>query len=154
MLTYNTQLKHLKLPEYGRNIHQMVEHCLTIEDRDERTRCAHSIINCMSKLFPKLREEENYQQKLWDHLTIMSDFRLDIDYPTEVVKAENLNTVPQKIPYTSEHIRYRHYGKDVERLIAKAMSAWNPEKSEASLYCLLPTNMKKAATCCKFRWRG
>ena len=58
MLTYNTQLKHLKLPEYGRNIHQMVEHCLTIEDRDERTRCAHSIINCMSKLFPKLREEE------------------------------------------------------------------------------------------------
>lgn len=53
MLTYNTQLKRLVLPEYGRNIHQMVDHCLTIEDRDERTRCAHSIIASMSKLFPK-----------------------------------------------------------------------------------------------------
>ena len=142
MLTYNTQLKHLKLPEYGRNIHQMVEHCLTIEDRDERTRCAHSIINGMSKLFPKLREEENYQQKLWDHLAIMSDFRLDIDYPAEVVKAENLNTVPQKIPYTSEHIRYRHYGKDVERLIAKAVSM-EPGEERSELVLLIANHMKK-----------
>lgn len=142
MLTYNTQLKHLKLPEYGRNIHQMVEHCLTIEDRDERTRCAHSIINCMNKLFPKLREEENYQQKLWDHLAIMSDFKLDIDFPTEVVNAENLNTLPEKIPYTSEHIRYRHYGKDVERLISEAIKMENgPERDELTL--LIANHMKK-----------
>lgn len=142
MLTYNTQLKHLKLPEYGRNIHQMVEHCLTIEDRDERTRCAYSIINCMSKLFPKLREEENYQQKLWDHLAIMSDFKLDIDYPTEVVDASNLNTVPEKIPYTSEHIHYRHYGKDVERLIAEAVKMeQGPERDE--LVLLIANHMKK-----------
>ena len=128
MLTYNTQLKHLKLPEYGRNIHQMVEHCLTIEDRDERTRCAYSIIN--------------YQQKLWDHLAIMSDFKLDIDYPTEVVDASNLNTVPEKIPYTSEHIRYRHYGKDVERLIAEAVKMeQGPERDE--LVLLIANHMKK-----------
>lgn len=142
MLTYNTQLKQMKLPEYGRNIHQMVEHCLTIEDKAERTRCAYSIINCMSKLFPKLKEEENYQQKLWDHLAIMSDFKLDIDYPTEVVNAENLHSSPDKIPYTSEHIRYRHYGKDVERLIIEAAKMEDsPEKDE--LILLIANHMKK-----------
>ncbi len=142
MLTYNTQLKRLILPEYGRNIHQMVGHCLSIEDREERTRCAYSIINSMAKLFPKIKEEENYQQKLWDHLAIMSDFRLDIDYPVETVRPENLHTRPEKVPYTAEHIRYRHYGKDVELMIDKAVSMEEgPERDE--LVILIANHMKK-----------
>lgn len=142
MLTYNTQQKHLILPEYGRNIHQMVAHCLTIEDRDERTRCAYSIIACMSKLFPKIREEEDYKRKLWDHLAIISDFKLDIDYPFETIHPDNLNTRPEKVPYTAEHIRYRHYGKDVEHMINKAVSMEEgPERDE--LVLLIANHMKK-----------
>lgn len=142
MLTYNTQLKHLILPEYGRNIHQMVDHCLTIEDRDERTRCAHSIVNSMAKLFPKIREEEDYQRKLWDHLAIMSDFSLDIDWPFETLKSDNFNSRPEKVPYTAEHIRYRHYGKDVELMIRKAVSMdEGPERDE--LVLLIANHMKK-----------
>ena len=57
MLTYNSQLKKLALPEYGRNIQQMVDYCCTIEDREERNKCAYSIINTMSNLFPQLRDE-------------------------------------------------------------------------------------------------
>ncbi|MBO5244102.1 MAG: DUF4290 domain-containing protein, partial [Muribaculaceae bacterium] len=79
MLSYNTQLKHLALPEYGRNIQRMVDYCLTIEDRDERTRCAYSIIASMANLFPELKNGNSYDHKLWDHLAIMSDFKLDID---------------------------------------------------------------------------
>jgi len=142
MLTYNTQLKRLILPEYGRNIQQMVDHCLTIENREERTKCAFSIINCMAKLFPKIREEEDYQHKLWDHLAIMSDFNLDIDYPVEVVKAENLGSLPEKVPYTAEHIRYRHYGKGLERMIEKAVSMEDGlERDE--LVLLIANHMKK-----------
>lgn len=142
MLTYNTQLKHLILPEYGRNIHQMVDHCLTIEDRDERTRCANSIIASMAKLFPKIREEEDYQRKLWDHLAIMSDFKLDIDWPFEIPEADHFNSRPDKVPYTAEHIRYRHYGKDVELMIQKAVSMEEgPERDE--LVLLIANHMKK-----------
>lgn len=142
MLTYNTQLKRLILPEYGRNIHQMVDHCLSIEDRDERTRCAYSIVNSMAKLFPKIKEEENYRQKLWDHLAIMSDFKLDIDYPVETVKPDNFKSVPERVPYTAEHIRYRHYGKDVELMINKAVSMdEGPERDELTL--LIANHMKK-----------
>lgn len=142
MLTYNTQLKRLVLPEYGRNIHQMVDYCMTIEDRDERTRCAHTIVNSMAKLFPKIREEEDYQRKLWDHLAIMSDFKLDIDYPFEPLKEDNFHTLPEKVPYSSEHIRYKHYGKDIELLINKAISMEEgPERDELTL--LIANHMKK-----------
>ena len=78
MLTYNTRLSQLVLPEYGRNIQRMVDHCLTIEDREERTLCAYSIIKSMGNLFPELRAPEN-EHKLWDHLAIMAHFQLDID---------------------------------------------------------------------------
>ncbi|MCM1138520.1 MAG: DUF4290 domain-containing protein [Muribaculum sp.] len=142
MLTYNTQKKRLILPEYGRNIQEMVDHCLTIQDRDERTRCAYSIISCMGKLFPKLNEQEDFRQKLWDHLAIMSDFKLDIDYPCEVIQPENLQTMPEKVPYPNQRIRYRHYGKDVELMIAKALKMESGEQRDA-LVLLIANHMKK-----------
>lgn len=142
MLKYNTQQKKLVLPEYGRNIQQMVDHCLTIEDRDERTRCAYSIINSMGNLFPMLRDVEDFKHKLWDHLAIMSDFRLDIDYPYEVVKPENLNTLPEKVEYMNSPIRYRHYGKSIELMIAKAAVMDQGEERDA-LISLIAHHMKK-----------
>ena len=81
MLTYKNHLKTLVLPEYGRNIQNMVDHCLTIEDRDERTRCARSIIDAMSILFPAQGDRQAARRKLWDHLAIMSGFELDVDLP-------------------------------------------------------------------------
>ena len=99
MLQYNSQLKKLVLPEYGRNVQQMVDYCLSIPDRQERTRCAYAIIDIMGNLFPHLRDIDDFKHKLWDHLAIMSDFKLDIDYPYPVVKRENLVTKPERIPY-------------------------------------------------------
>ncbi len=142
MLSYNTQLKKLILPEYGRNIQQMVDHCLTIEDRDERTRCAYSIINTMGSLFPNLRDDDEYKHKLWDHLAIMSDFRLDIDYPCEVVQRENLTTFPDKVDYVSSPIRYRHYGRHIQMMIDKA-AKMEPGAERDELVSLLANHMKK-----------
>lgn len=142
MLIYNSQLKKLVLPEYGRNIQQMVDHCLTIEDREERTRCAFTIVAVMDNMFPELREEANYRQKLWDHLAIMSDFKLDIDYPVEIVKPDHLDTKPERIEYHLEPIKYRHYGKIIERMIERA--AEYPEGDERdALVMLLANHMKK-----------
>lgn len=141
MLTYNTRLKRLILPEYGRNIQMMVDHCLMIEDRDERTRCAFAIIKAMGNLFPELRDG-NDSKKLWDHLAIMSDFNLDIDFPVEIIRPDNLNSLPDKVPYHSEFIRYRHYGKALERLIDRAVAM--PEGPERdALVDYIANHMKK-----------
>ena len=142
-MNYNTEEKRLALPEYGRNIQNMVDYCITIADREERKRCANTIINVMGNLFPHLRDVNDFKHILWDHLAIMSDFKLDIDYPYEIVKKENLNTRPPRIPYSNSRFHYRHYGKTLELMIQKATTYPDgPEKDQ--LIKLLATQMKKS----------
>lgn len=142
-MEYYTEKEKLILPEYGRNIQQMVNHALTIEDKAERTRCVHSIIAIMGKLFPHLRDVNDFKHKLWDHLAIMSNFTLDIDYPCEVTKQEILNTKPERIPYPSIHIKYRHYGKTVDTMVKKAIEY--PEGDDKKRFIEMIANyMKKS----------
>ena len=142
MLTYNTRLKKLKLPEYGRNIHQMVDHCLTIDDRDERNRCARAIITAMGNLFPRLKETEESRRMLWDHLAIMAGFELDIDYPYEMIQPERLENKPDKLVHEDHRISLRHYGLYMERMIDKAAAMEEGEERD-TLVMLLANHMKK-----------
>ena len=142
-LRYNTKEKRLALPEYGRNIQNMVDYCVAIPDREERTRCANTIINIMGNLFPHLRDVNDFKHILWDHLAIMSNFSLDIDYPYEVLKKEDLYTKPKRLPYTQGRITYKHYGKNLENMIRKATSYVEGEQKE-HLVDLLANHMKKS----------
>lgn len=142
-MQYNTQQKRMPLPEYGRSIQNMVDHALTIENRSERQRCANTIINIMGNMFPHLRDVPDFKHKLWDHLAIMADFKLDIDYPYEIIKKDNLYTKPDSLPYPKGGIRYRHYGRTLEKLITKA--AEYPEGEEKKqLISLVANHMKKS----------
>lgn len=142
MLTYNTHRPRLVLPEYGRSIQRMVDYCLTLTDREERTRCAYAIISAMARIQPKVKEQEDWKQILWDHLALMSGFKLDIDYPVEVSSPEKYETHPDIVPYPGHNIRYRHYGMEVETSIAKAMEMpEGPERDQ--LVFLIANHMKK-----------
>ena len=141
-MEYNTQRKKMELPEYGRSVQNMVDHALTIEDRAERQRCANTIINIMGGMFPHLRDVPDFKHKLWDHLAIMSDFKLDIDYPFEIVKKEDLVVKPEKLEYPNGALRYRHYGRFLEGMIKKAMEIEN-EAEKKQLINLLAIQMKK-----------
>lgn len=141
MLEYNTQLKQLILPEYGRNIQKMIDHCVAIEDREERTNCAYSIITAMSNLM-QLQKNNDALNKLWDHLAIMSDFKLDIDYPVEIIRQESLHSEPAPIKKHGADFAYHHYGQYLENMITRA--AEYPEGEERNaLIMLLANHMKK-----------
>lgn len=142
-MIYNTQLNRLALPEYGRNIQNMVDFCLTIEDREERTKCANTIINIMGNMFPHLRDVNDFKHILWDHLAIMSDFNLDIDYPYEIIKKENLYSKPGKVAYSRPNMHFKHYGKTLEKLIALA-SEYEEGKEREQLIWLILNHMKKS----------
>ena len=142
-MEYNTQRKKMELPEYGRSVQNMVDHALTIEDREQRQRCANTIINIMGGMFPQLRDVPDFKRKLWDHLAIMSDFKLDIDYPFEIVKKEDLEMKPENLPYPVGHIRYRHYGRIMEAMVKKAVEMENEEERKA-LVKMLAVQMKKS----------
>ena len=142
MMEYNTKQKKLPLPEYGRSVQKMVDHALGIEEREERQRCAETIVRIMGSMFPNQRNLPDYERKLWDHLAIMSDFKLDIDYPFEVIKKEEFEVPPQRVPYQTGEIKNRHYGRIVEDMIAHAMTLEDgDEKNElVELICI---QMKK-----------
>lgn len=142
MLRYNTQQPRLTLPEYGRNIQQMIDHCLTIENREERNRCARTIILAMTSLFPEMRETEESRHKLWDHLAIMSDFQLDIDWPWEPASPDARDSAPNKIPYPATLIKRRNYGHALEMMINRAADMPEGEERDA-LVSLLANQMKK-----------
>lgn len=120
-MQYNTSRQPLKLAEYGRSIHQMVEYAVAIQDREERSRIARQIVQAMSLLNPQLREYADYKHKLWDHLFIMSDFRLDCDSPYPMPERDTTHVKPDRMSYPRKNIRLRHYGSIVEAMIAEAV---------------------------------
>ncbi len=141
-LEYNTQREKLPLPEYGRSVQNMVDYALTLEDRHERQRCANTIINIMGNMFPHLRDVPDFNHTLWDHLAIMADFKLDIDYPYEIVRQNSLNVKPEPLGYHNGPIRYRHYGHLIEELIDQAAQMPDcPERRQ--LVRMIAIQMKK-----------
>ena len=142
MMEYNTKQKRLPLPEYGRSVQKMVDHALTIEEREERQKCANTIISIMASMFPNLRNLPDFERKLWDHLAIMSDFKLDIDYPVEVIKKETFNEPPQRIPYQTGEVKFRHYGRIVEEMVAHACTLEDGEERNR-LIEIITIQMKK-----------
>jgi hypothetical protein len=129
-MEYNTTRNHLIMKEYGRNIQKMIEYVLSIEDREHRQSNAMSLIELMGTLNPHLRNVEDFRHKLWDHLFLISDFKLDVDSPYPIPTRETLKAKPERLPYPKKYPRNRHFGKNLELVIDKAINEDNPEKKE------------------------
>ncbi len=127
-MEYNTERNHLTMKEYGRHIQRMVEHVLTIEDRQKRQQQAQVIIELMGFLNPHLKNVDDFRHLLWDHLFFVSDFKLDVDCPYPIPTKETYKVKPDPLPYPKRKPRYSHLGKNLEMVIDKALKEENPEK--------------------------
>lgn len=119
-LEYNTQREKLIISEYGRHIQKMVDYAASLSDRKERQQMAEGIIDLMGELNPHLRDVDDFKHKLWDHLFIMSDFKLDVNSPYEKPELDKLFEKPEPLAYPNNKIRFNHYGKVVEMMIEEA----------------------------------
>lgn len=140
---YNTQRKRMALPEYGRNVQKMVDHTKTIQDREERTRAARTIIQIMGNLNPQIKDSGDFRHKLWDHLALIADFDLDVDSPYIAPEASRFTEKPRPIPYKQGDIRYLHYGRIIEMMIDAATKLEDGEEKEY-LTNLIANQMKKS----------
>ena len=134
----------MKLPEYGRSLQKMVDYAMQIEDKEERNLAVKTIIDIMGTMYPYLRDINDFKHKLWDHIAIMSDFKLDIDYPYDPPKPETFLEKPQRVPYTQSDIRYRHYGKLMEQLIANTANMEDESSAKTTNIEQLANQMKKS----------
>jgi hypothetical protein len=142
-MEYNSQRSKMSISEYGRNIQKMIEQIMEIEDREQRNHQARAIINVMGQLNPHLRDVNDFKHKLWDHLFIMSDFKLDVDSPYPIPSAQSLARKPERLGYASNHIKFKHYGRHIEKIIEKACDLEDGAEKTA-LIKLIANHLKKS----------
>ena len=140
-MDYPTLQGKLLLRDYGRNVQHMVEYALTIEDRDEREKCVAGIIQTMQSLFPYLRQEES-RHVVYDHLAVMSDFQLDIDWPYGKPHPEELHLQPDRLTYNTTPVRMRHYGRIIQDMVTEAVAEPDIERKQY-LICRLANKLKQ-----------
>lgn len=127
-MEYNTTRNQLAMREYGRHIQKMIEHLLAIEDPERRQRNAHAVIELMGFLNPHLKNVEDFRHKLWDHLFLISDFKLEVKSPYPIPTKETLKAKPKPLPYPKRYPKFSHLGKNLEIIINKALKEDNPDK--------------------------
>ncbi len=141
-MDYNTSRNNILIPEYGRNVQKMVEYALTIEDREKRNVLAQRIIKIMTHMNVKAGNFGDVEQKIWDHLYIISDFKLDIDAPYPMPDREKVEAKPVPIEYSNGKIKNRTYGRNLEKIVQKAIDFEEGEERQA-LISLIANNLKK-----------
>lgn len=129
-MEYNTTRNKLAMREYGRHVQKMVEHILTIEDPERKQKNANAVIELMGFLNPHLKNVEDFRHKLWDHLFLISDFKLEVDSPYPIPTRETLKAKPKSLPYPKRSSKYAHLGKNLEDIINRALEEQDPEKKQ------------------------
>ncbi|MCK5700036.1 MAG: DUF4290 domain-containing protein, partial [Cyclobacteriaceae bacterium] len=119
--------------EYGRNMQMLVDHIRILEDKEKRTESAYVLIELMKLINPNARDSQESSQKLWDDLFIMSDFDLDIDSPYPMPEKEILSKKPEPLGYKTSEIRFKHYGRNIQLLIKKAIELQDPEDKDSAV---------------------
>lgn len=146
-LEYNSDREHLIIPEYGRHIQKLVNHCVKLEDREVRNTMAKAIVQVMGNMQPHLRDVPDFQHKLWDQLFIMSDYDLDVDTPYPKPEREVLQAKPEAMDYPRSASKYRFYGNNIQIMIDTALTWEEGEMKEALVYTIA-NHMKK----CYLNW--
>ncbi len=142
-MEYNTARDHLIIPEYGRNIQKMVDYAITIEDKEKRTKTANAIIVSMAQMNPSIKDTIDFKRVLWDHLYMISNFKLDVDSPFPPPSQEELNRKPDRLAYNDKNIVLRHYGKNIINIIKKACEYEEGDEKQA-LIIAIANQMKKS----------
>ncbi|MGB1307202.1 MAG: DUF4290 domain-containing protein [Flavobacteriales bacterium] len=142
-LEYNSSRNKLVISEYGRHIQKLVEHAMTLKDKEERQKMANGIIDIMGELNPQLRDVADFKHKLWDHLFVISNFELDVDSPYEKPIIEKLFEKPEPLAYPNSKIKYNHYGKVIELMIDEAIKMEDQEL-KSKLVIAIANQMKKS----------
>jgi len=143
-IDYNTTRDALIIKEYGRNVQELVKYALSIEDKDKRTKLAHIIISVMQQVNPSPTSSptEEYFKKLWNHIYMISEYKLDIDFPYEVSENEIVNHNPEHVDYKDNKIRFRFYGKNTE-LILQGIAEKEESPERLALLVAMANQMKE-----------
>jgi Domain of unknown function (DUF4290) len=133
---YNSQRPDIILKEYGRNVQKLVEYLRTVEDIEKRTELAYTLIELIKQLTPSIKDQPDNPQRLWDDLYIIADFNLEVNAPFPVPERELIFKKPMKMLYPKNDVRFKHYGKNIEKLVKEALKKDDPQEREEAIISL------------------
>lgn len=146
-LEYNSERPLMIIPEYGRHVQKLIDHCISLETKEERNTMARAIVDVMGNLQPHLRDVPDFKHKLWDQLFIMSNFNLEADSPYPKPSKEELQQKPESLAYPKATSKYRYYGNNIQTMIDVALS-WEDGELKSALIFSIANHMKK----CYLNW--
>lgn len=135
-MEYNTNRDKISIREYGRNIQKMIEHCISIEDKEQRTLTAHAIVKVMSQMNSQASKELDAEHKYWDHLHIISGFNLNIDAPYPLPEQDAVTKRPERMGYNNNKLNFPHYGKNIEKVISAVMEMEEDDQKDAVILAI------------------
>tara|TARA_B110000003_G_scaffold249504_1_gene261908 strand:+ start:1973 stop:2593 length:621 start_codon:yes stop_codon:yes gene_type:complete len=141
-MEYNTEREHLIIPEYGRHVQRMIAHATSLTDKAEQQKCVDAIIAFMGQMNPHLRDVKEFTHKLWDHLHIMSDFKIDVKSPYPKPEIEKLEERPEKMTYPGNKIKFSYYGNTIQTMIEEGLKMEGEEKT--IMTGMIANQMKKS----------
>ena len=111
-MEYNSQKEKLIIPEYGRNIQNIINEGKKIEDKEMRTAFINRAAELIMQMHPHNKNLDDYVQKIWNHIFRLAGPDLDIDLPKNVVikPAEEEKKKEALLEYPTKNIRFKHYG--------------------------------------------
>lgn len=131
-MEYNTSRETMAIPEYGRNVQKMVEYAVSIEDQEVRLEMAKLIVEIMANMNPHIKATNDFEHRLWDHMYIISDFKLEVNGPYPPPDKKNVYRRPERLPYSEDHIRFKHYGLNLEKIVRNVIQMDDPAEREAA----------------------
>ena len=132
---YNTSRPEVILKEYGRNVQKLVDYIRNIQDDEKRKEYSYTLVELMKLINPALKDGNEFSQKLWDDLFIISDFKLEVDSPYPKPVIDVLSRKPAKLEYNNHKLKYKHYGRNIELLVSQATEIEDPkERKDAVIY--------------------
>jgi hypothetical protein len=129
-LTYNSQLPPLRINEYGRNLQRFVNHIIDLKTKEERTKACQAMVISVMQMNPNLKEVENGEQIVWNYLHLISEFKLDVDSPYPLPKTASHLSKPPMLDYPTSRIKYRYYGKNLQKLVKNSTEISSPENKQ------------------------
>lgn len=102
---------------YGNNVQNMVRDLKSIADKDKRTRQAYAVVKVMEILNPAVKNTDEAEHKLWDHLFMLADFDLDVESPYPCPQKAEFEARPDSVSMRDTEMLAPHYGRNIEKII-------------------------------------
>ena len=136
-LEYNSERPLMIIPEYGRHIQKLVDHCVALETKKRAIKWQKQLLMSWGiyNLIYEMSQILNTNYGISCTLCPILNWMLESPYPQP--SKEELQEKPEALAYPKSASRYRYYGNNIQTMIDIALS-WEAGEKKKHWFLPLP----------------